>query len=218
MRSFYFRFFLMMMVFVSCKLSPFGSVPDFEENEPDFEIEEDSALFEAIEEKVVFESNETKYLRENGTTIWCVKKENESPDFEEIKTTLSKQSGKAEAGYGIIFLQQEYENKDFLITLMINTKGEFILGKVVDGSFIAIKNWQPCSYLNKGYGVKNTIQISESENLFAVIINGYNVADFTISEKIKYQGSKSGYVVVISGNERFPDSSVKVMFSNGVED
>ncbi len=197
---------------MACNLSPFGT-EDENLNEVDKTvIEENSTLFVAEDSNYIFETNDSKYLKQNGVTLWCVKDINASTSFEEIEVNVSKQNGKSEAGYGVIFMQQEYEGKDFLLTIMINTKGEFILGKVFDGKFTAIRQWQSCSYLNKGYGIKNKINISMIDNTFRLKLNGYTITDFSISEKINIQNSKSGYVVVVSGNENFPNNSVKVIF------
>ncbi len=197
---------------MSCKLPLFEPIDEITDEKTETYIEENSSLFDEIDNRIIFQTNNTRYLQQNGTTLWCVKKKNESVGFEEIEVTVSKLSGRQETGYGIVFLQQEYEGKDFLLTVMINTKGEYIFGKVIDGKFTCIKNWQTSPYLNMGYGIKNKIGVTLEKGSFCIKLNNTKVADFSITENIQLKDSKSGFVVVVSGNERFPENSVNVVF------
>ena len=102
-----------------------------------------------------------------------------------------------------------------MLTVLINAKGLYTVGKVVDGVFSHINGgWKDSSYINKGHGTYNNVSVSydgESRN-FMLRINGYDITDFTVPEEISFRGSRSGYAVVIAHNEDFPRTSVKVIF------
>lgn len=204
------------LIFAACGLSPYDAPENLEELESSSKnrIEENAALFEQNTEEnlYVFELNNEKYITEDGYTFWTVKDINEKIDFEPVSATLSKQSGKAESGFGIVFLSQKIDEKDYLLTVMINTKGQYVIGKYMDGQFSVISDWKTSNYLQRGYGVKNKVQVSYDGESFVLSLNGFEVSTFTVGESLKFWRSKSGYVAVISPYEDFPDTSVKVTF------
>ena len=83
-----------------------------------------------------------------------------------------------------------------------------------DAKFQKIEGWKDCSYLNKGYGVKNQLCITydEKTQYFAININGKYVTKFKVMDDIKFEKTKIGYVVVISNLEKFPQKEVRVVF------
>lgn len=204
-----FSILILILLITSCNLQPFTEVEPPAQEET--EIEENTLLFEDTGSEFVFESNDTKYITQNGYTIWCIK--GTDPVFSSRSLTAYKESGTGEAGYGMVFLHQKIDEKDFLLTVMINTKGQYIIGKVNDGDFSVISDWKNCTYLNKGYGVNNKIEITYSEEKFILKINDKRITDFTVSEKISLNNTGYGYVTVISGTERFPENSVKIVFN-----
>ena len=113
-------------VLASCNLT----VHDGEDQEPVPEeipaIEEENSLYTDETETgiYVFETNETRYLNRNGYTVWTTKDINEADSFEPITVSVMKQSGRSEAGFGIVFCSQEIDDKPFLITVLINTNGQ----------------------------------------------------------------------------------------------
>lgn len=204
------------LIFISCQLEPFDksikNIADDDSEDEKITLEEASSLFEVENENCfIFETNSTSYLKKNGCTLWCTKSTNETENFEEINVEVYKESGKAETGFGIIFLKQSVNEKDFFVTVMINTQGQYIIGKVLDGKFEIISNWQSTKYLNKGYGIKNKISVREETGKFRISFNGYSIKDFLIEEKISYKGSKKGYVAVIASNENIPEEKVKIV-------
>ena len=214
----YLTFFIVISILTSCSLQPFEDTSD--ENAKDIEhtaIEENSSLFTqgSNESQFIFETNDLKYQKENGYTLWCTKYRNTDERFEPFCTTVSKESGKSECGFGVVFLQQKTDETDFLMTVMINTKGQFIIGSVSDGKFTTIKNWQECPYLLKGNGIKNKIEVYQKEEpVFSLKLNDYEVCDFTVQENISIKESRNGYVTVIAQNENFPDTTVRTIFEN----
>lgn len=199
----------------SCSLSPFD---DAEEPVPPEKtsISEESSLFrtDGESEKFVLETNDTKYLSANGRTFWTAKETNSSESFEPISVTVCKESGRTEAGFGIVFCSQELDETPFMLAVLINANGLYTAGKVSNGIFSHITGWRNSVYINKGLGIQNVISVScdsESKN-FTLSINGYAVTAFAVSENIVFNGSKSGFAVVIANNENFPENPVKVTF------
>lgn len=221
-----YKFFLINLLFsaffASCSFSSYESSENNNNKIENTNIEEVSELFKIQENKeenetYVFETNDTKYLSGTGYTLWTEKIKNESSNFSGITVTTCKESGNQEAGFGLIFCSQKIDEKSFMLTVLINAKGYFAIGKVIDGTFSHINNgWKECKTLHTGFGVKNTISVLynlESKS-FELKLNGEKVASFTTNENITFKDSYSGYVVVISDNENFPASSVKVIFTN----
>ncbi len=205
-------------ILASCTLTPFGEdAPEELQQEETAVIEEESSLYEEDDcsGKFVFETNDTRYLNDAGYTVWTTNHVNESDGFEPITVSLSKESGRSEAGYGIVFCSREIDGKPFLLTVLINTMGMYTAGKVVDGVFSHINGgWKSSAYINRGYGTKNlmTVSYDSGKKNFLLSINGYDIAAFTAPEKMEFKDSRSGFVVGIAGNEDLPRTPVKVSF------
>lgn len=89
------------------------------------------------------------------------------------------------------------------------------IGRVyVDGSFSSITKWKTCTYLNKGYGAKNILHLSykTEDEKFVLKINDNQVTEFTVEDALTFKGSHSGFVVVLSDREQFPENPVRVIF------
>ena len=201
----------------ACGLSPMEEKKEIESEEPVNILEESSLFIEDSNNSghYLFETNDSKYLNEKGFTIWTTNKTNSSNKFEPITVDIAKTSGRAESGFGIIFCEQQYEGKPYMLAVMINTNGLYTIGKVVNGVFFHLEgNWKFSGYINKGYGFKNRIRVSYdiSKESFVLEINDEEITTFTVPEKISYKDSKSGFVVVISNREEFPAKAVKVEF------
>ncbi len=179
--------------------------------------EEKTVLFEEDEQKscYVFETNDTDYLTANGYTLWSLPYVNTEDDFVPYTVRATKQSGRSEAGFGIVFCEQEIDEKPFMLTVLINSNGLYAIGKIADGVFYHINDgWKKSDYIYSGSGVSNSISVmfdSESK-AFILRINNYDITTFTISENISFKNSRAGFAVVIAGNEDFPNNPVKVTF------
>lgn len=210
--------FAVPILFSSCDLAPFeeGEILTRPEQTS---VQEESTLFEKDEQNKIFtfETNDTKYLGTNGYTLWTVPNVNASENFNPIVVETIKESGRTEAGFGLVFCEQHIEGKLFMLTALVNANGYYTVGKVSDGVFWHINDgWKNSNYINKGYGIKNTIAVvydADSKN-FILKINGYVITSFTVSEQISFKNSKSGFAVVIANNENFPNKPVKVTFEN----
>nr|MBP3681587.1 hypothetical protein [Clostridia bacterium] len=209
--------FVLLLIIMSCTLSPLPNNTNNDENYiEDTVIEEKSTLFikNENEESYVFNTNSKTYLKNNGYTLWTIKYENDESEFEEIEFSVCKESGNIDAGYGLVFCSQELENDSFMLSVMINSNGQYIIGKILNGNFCVISNWQTCNYINRGLGIKNKIKIefNDETEMFQLIINEKFVTKFSISDNIEFKKSKYGFVVVIANNEHFPNQPVKVTY------
>lgn len=157
---------------------------------------------------------ESYYLTEYGYTLWAEKYENTSESFEPFSVKMYKESGRAEAGYGIIFCSQKIDGVPYLLTVLINEQGMYSIGKVKNGVFSFIENWKSAGSIRTGAGVNNTVSIEYDavEAKFKLQINGIDVTTFVVSEPIVFRGSKKGFVAVIADNEQFPANPVKVTY------
>ncbi len=217
------KYFFLTLILCSCIIySCNWNIIDNETNEETtysetVTISKSTTLFnkESNSNEYVFETNDEKYITPSGYTLWTTTKTNNAQAFETITTKTCKQSGTNEAGYGIIFCEQQIEDNHFMLTVLINTRGFYTIGKVTNGTFIHInKGWKSSNNLNKGYGIYNQLEVTHNSNTntFTLFINGCETATFTIEEKILFKDSNSGYVVVIADNEQFPEVPVKVLF------
>ncbi|MGN0732526.1 MAG: hypothetical protein ACI4MA_11580 [Treponema sp.] len=214
---------LLIGVFIIVALSSCGLMPfEDETNSASPEqtnISEESSLFEKDEQNKIFtfETNDTKYLGTNGWTLWTVPNVNATESFGSLTVEAVKESGRTEAGFGLVFCEQKIDGKSFMLAVLINANGYYTVGKVSDGVFCHINDgWKNSNYINKGYGIKNTIAVSydEGSKNFLLKINGYEIASFTVSEQITFKNSRSGFAVVIANNENFPANPVRVTFKN----
>lgn len=208
------------VLLASCSLAPLeeASAPEAIEQTS---IKEESSLFTAdLQSKIfTFETNDKKYLGERGFTLWTVQGTNGNDSFEPVEVKLCKESGRAEAGFGIVFCEQETEGRHFMLAVLINTSGYYTAGKVTDGEFSHINGgWKSSSHIKRGHGIKNTVAVTyDSGNRnFLLRINGYNTAEFTAPEGIPFKGSRRGFAAVIASNEDFPETPVRVTFEAGL--
>lgn len=205
------------ILLVSCELSPF--IREKETINPEqTNVKEETSLFNqenSDDQSYEFVTNDTRFLNSNGYTFWSVPYVNTHDDFEPVTVTVRKESGRSEAGFGIVFCKQELNGKSYMLTVLINGNGLYTVGKVIEGSFHYLdKGWKPSDSINRGQGVNNKISVSydSEKKLFNLYINDYKVTSFSTSEDIIFKNSKSGFAVVIANNETFPANPVKVTF------
>lgn len=209
---------VLLTIMTSCELAPFeeGQNPV---NPEQTNVQEESTMFEEYEQNktFIFETNDTKYLTPNGYTLWTVPQINTSENFNAISVKVTKESGRTEAGFGLVFCEQNIDEKSFMLAVMINTNGLYSIGKIYDGVFSHINNgWLKSDHIYSGLGVPNDISITfnNTNKNFTLTINNYEITSFTVNEKITFKNSRSGYVVVIANNESFPSKPVRVTYEN----
>lgn len=204
-------------IICSCELTPYvkekGTL-----NLEEVNVKEETLLFnQKNSEGTVYEfiTNNSKFLNKNGYTFWSVPYENSQDFFEPVTVTVCKESGRSEAGYGIVFCKQELNGKSFMLTVLINGNGLYTVGKVIEGSFYYLdKGWKSSESIKRGLGVKNKISVTydSEKKIFDLCINDFKITSFSTSENISFSNSKSGFAVVIANNETFPVNPVKVTF------
>ena len=70
-------------------------------------------------------------------------------------------SGRACAGYGMLFFYNKNNGKEYMMTVMINTRRQYKIDKVSDGQVVPISGgWVTAQGLKGGFGVQNTISVS----------------------------------------------------------
>ena len=210
--------FASLVLFSSCELAPFEEGENLI-NPDQTNLQEESSMFEKDEQNKIFtfETNDTKYLGANGWTLWTVPNVNTSESFNPVAVEVIKESGRTEAGFGLVFCEQKIDGKPFMLAVLINANGYYTVGKVSDGVFCHINDgWKNSNFINKGYGIKNTISVAYDTGTknFILKINNYEITSFTVSEQISFNNSKSGFAVVIANNENFPSKPVRVTFEN----
>ena len=166
--------------------------------------------------KKIFETNNTLYLCENGYTIWTSDKINSGSGFEPISVCIKKMYGNPYTGFGIVFNCTEDNGNVKMLSVMINSNSQYIIGKVSGGKFEPIVPWTTDAHIVSALGNENKLNIDfdSAENKYVLKINGSEIKrfsdiDFSI---LDFTGFKSGYVVVISPDEDFVNSSVRVEF------
>ena len=169
-------------------------------------------------EHFVFETNNTAYLTSKGSTLWTLAKKNASGEvFGKRTVRVVKESGAAHAGFGIVFCVQESETKGSynMLAVLLNTEGQFAIGKIIKGNYTNIQWWTDSPFINRGYGAVNYICVeygAESEE-FTLRLNGASVLKFSdadSSPRLSYGGD--GYVAVLASNENYPAVSTKITF------
>ena len=206
-------------VLASCELTPFEEDEKSIVKPEQTTVQETSSLFVQDEDNKVFtfETNDTSYLGANGYTLWTVPNVNTTESFNPVAVEVIKESGRTEAGFGLVFCEQKIEGNPFMLAVLINANGYYTVGKVSDGVFCHINDgWKNSNFINKGYGIKNTISVAYDTGTknFILKINSYEITSFTVSEQISFKNSKSGFAVVIANNENFPSKPVRVTFEN----
>src|SRR5574344_1401580 len=145
---------------VSCKMETYVRDSGYE-SESDTATATDLFLpVTAEENSYLFETNDSSYVTKNGYTLWAVPvTTGNTATFTSRTVKIVKESGCAEAGFGIIFCEQSTGVSGVynMLTVLINTKGQYAVGKIVNGNYTNISWWTDCAYLNKGFGAINYI-------------------------------------------------------------
>lgn len=172
------------------------------------------------ENKYILDVNDKKYIKGNGYTVWAEIGVNASSSFEKISCSMNKEYGDTDAGYGIIFLFSDEENKEYLLTVLINNKQKYCIGRLKDSSFSLIYNWTQTESLaggNTGNGNKISVEyVTEGshKDKFLLKINGKEETYFSDSENMRpvFKNTKWGYAAVISPFENFNTSRVRITY------
>ena len=207
---------LLSLMLLACPVTP-KQADDALVGKDGFEEVEELFLQGDEEGTVLFTTSDSAWWSPLGYTLWALNGEVQQPFvFREVK--CSKISGAAGAGYGIVFCHYESSDPDTgetMLTVMINTLGEYILGEVVEDRFYGFVPWRESEYLKKGYNQGNVVGLrwDSGESRFELSFNG--TPEITFSDEVEplHGGGENGYLVVISPADIFPANPVQVVFT-----
>ena len=145
---------------------------------------------------------------------------NSNPDTVPVVYELEtkKISGNDDYGYGMLFCLNERRNSDAsYYRFFINVNGRYTVQKNVGGVWAASPvSWRDSPFLEKGFGVYNTLRIERTDNFngvyFRVIINGNFVASFFDDDPINGIYFAPAISINIMEREQFPHIPVDIRF------
>jgi len=213
--------FIFVILFISSCLTPYE--PQGESGLP-----EEDGIISLVEELftegwydeegrkyTVFLLNDNTYWSENGYTLWSLEKGTGEESFTRRNVLVSKITGDKIAGYGIVICHKmRIGYGETMLTIMINTEQNYAIGKVIGGNYRSLKSWTYSRYLAKGYGRSNELTITyEKENKeYTLSINNNEVEKFKDETEPVCEGGRNGYIVVISPQDKFPQTPIEITF------
>ncbi|MCL2791681.1 MAG: hypothetical protein FWD87_01190 [Spirochaetaceae bacterium] len=217
--------FILPLVLLLCLI--FSCLPPYE-SQIDIGLPDDGGAISLVKDlfKVVgsddkgrkittFLLNDNTYWSEYGYTLWTVEPGPGEAVFSTREVGLIKASGNNLAGYGFLICQGiRADYGPTMLTVMINTEQNYAIGKVIRGNYQRIKAWTHSSYLLNGYGRLNELKVTYDRDLkeYTLIINNFVAEKFKDETPPVHEGGASGYIVVVSPQDRFPESPVEIMF------
>jgi hypothetical protein len=202
----------LLVLLAGCPVTP-RPVPVKEDNRSTGEYLESEEFFVdgEAEGETVFMANSEELIGPRGYTLWRLDGTYNSP-FSGSAMVLSKISGHDLAGYGILFCHSETTWGESMLIVMLNTLGEYIVGKVVGDAFYEILPWSESSALVRGYNQANRVEISFDAGQYRLRLNGTNAAFFRDEEEPVLSGGRGGFIAVISPLEVFPGQPVHILY------
>ncbi len=190
-------------------------------DQPAGNAEERSDLFAAQQDgSFVFTTNDTAYWGPYGFTLWAVMPGLSQPVFTQRDVTLTKDSGNATAGYGIVFCQYDSGNQshdETMLVVLINTQQQYSVGEATGSAYSPYTSpiWVQDLHLSKGYGMSNRMLVTrDSGGLFTLTLNGTQVMTFHDGRTPAQSGGGGGYIAVISPQDSFPSIPVSVSYKD----
>jgi hypothetical protein len=159
---------------------------------------------------VFFETHAKKYVKPQGYTLWQKRGAlNIKTASTGLTVKLAKISGNSNGGYGVFFC----EGNSRMLTVLLRLDAAYCIGEVIGTTYHEIVPWTYALF--NAPGAENTVNISWDSSSspldYKVSINGSEVHHFTDSIA-PVTGSGFGYVVVLTGEENFPETPVKISF------
>lgn len=188
-------------------------VPPYNPENPIEQVDE-LFIYDALTDTTTITTNNGAYWSPYGYTLWALNNTIPYGDFTDRVVNISKDSGDTVAGYGIVVCHAYRDDYGYtMITVMINTSGRYTVGKVIGANYESVVGWKNCGHLFEGTGISNRLQLTydKDEKEYTLYINGYEIESFDITEPVHEEG-RSGYIVVISPQDKFPSVPVSVSF------
>lgn len=168
----------------------------------------------------VFTTNDTAYWGPYGYTLWAVMPALSQPTFTQRDVVLTKSSGNAAAGYGIVFCQYDSGNPahdETMLIVMINTQQQYSVGEATGSVYSPYTNptWVQDLHLVKGGGNPNEVLVTrDAGGLFSLALNGTQVMTFRDGRTPVQSGGGGGYLAVISPQDSFPAIPVSISYKD----
>jgi hypothetical protein len=214
---------LISLIFFGCIFGFLTNCPINPPAEPG--VDDDTTITERVdilfqpgsEEGVIeFQTNDPEYTGGAGHSLWTLT-DTPSSVFHDREIWLSKLSGHCwVSGYGAVYCQQD--NSEFGVTFiigMIALDGYYCVGEVIHGTqFSYLVPWTKSDQILTGYSQNNQIRLefNSGEDLFHFYINGIEQITFRDDEEPVHREGRQGYIVVISPNDIFPETPVRIQF------
>jgi len=164
-----------------------------------------------------FSTNDSAYWGTNGFTLWSLS--SSQTLFAQRDVLLTKTSGNAYAGYGIVFC--EYDSSDAahdetMLVVMINTQGQYSVGEATGSTYTAYTSstWVSSNYLNKGTMTNEVKVTRDSSGLFTLYLNDNQAMTFHDGRTPLQTGGGDGYLAVVSPQDSFPQIPVTINFKD----
>lgn len=204
---------LVLLVCISCSLNPPAETASPSSDIPGVWSPSTELFSVQGDGTTLFLLNDSQFEMENGYTFWT-QNLNETVDIIQFGTVMKKTYGNSSAGFGIVFRCSEVDGSSYLLAMLINTLGAYTIGKVKDGQFTFIQEWQSSRNLKRGYGVDNCIEVryEQQEAVYVIFINGQEEKRFMDAYEPVLTGNGCGYAVVIAPNEYLTTNKVEVHF------
>ena len=194
-----------------CPLTPES---EDEGGPPVEDLEERSDLFvqpEGCPGRFVFFTNDPDLWGPYGCTLWTLTGTWQEK-FVARGLELQKISGDRSAGYGAILCHRDDAVLgETMLVVMINTRQEYAVGEVTGTQFQYLVSWARCSALVAGYA-SNRLRVQRDGESFAVFFNDVQACSFQDEDPPLHSGGADGLIVVISPQDRFPETGVHVVF------
>lgn len=164
-----------------------------------------------------FETNDTAYWSSSGYTLWGKTGSSHAEDTDWTRTVaLTKDSGDGAAGYGIVFgYVDDPTYGPTMLVVMINTEGKYCAGEAVGSDYHEILPWTSSASLQTGLSQANELALSyaHTTQTYSLAINGTAETTFQEDSVAPYHnGGADGFLAVISYNDNFPATPVRVVF------
>jgi hypothetical protein len=203
------------IIFFSCEVNPPTTYTPPEDDGTDpVEIINDLFVPGDEEGEIIFETNNPQYWSEYGFTLWYLL-EGEDQPFSTREAVVSKISGNATAGYGLVYcFRDDNEYGETFLMVMINTVKEYIVAEVTGTGFNEIIPWTESEALRAGYNQNNELRLeyNNATGDFSLYINTQFETIFMDDEAPVHDSGRQGYIVVMSPLDDFPEIPVKIRF------
>jgi hypothetical protein len=186
-------------------------------------IQADDLFVSTVQEdgrtKTVFRTNDEKYWSWKGATVWTVWEAGASAQpFTGRTVEMGKVNGYEGGGYGMVFCQGERavggKTEKTMLLVMINNRGEYMIGEVIGSQFTEYEWWKTSPHLNRNAGAKNevTVTFDAAAEEFSLFLNGVLTETFRDDGEPVHREGRNGYLAVITPYDRFPVEDVDIYF------